>query len=239
MFLDESGVHWDDPSQDYPVFVLGGVIMSVDYAKTTVERELAALKTRHFGDPGVVLHTSEIIRNQGAFVVLKDSAKRDAFFTDLNALMRGFDYKVVACAIRKPDYASRYGAAALDPYACCLGVLVERFCYETARGAKPGWVVAECRRPDLDQQLMNVWGDLKKKGTGFVEATEIRAKVQELLYRWKSENIAGLQLADLVVSPIGRHVMGKPDREDWSIVESKFRRGNGGGYMGYGLVVLP
>ena len=238
MFLDESGVHWDEPNGDYPVFVLGGVITGVDYAKTTIEDELAKLKTKHFGDPKVILHTSDIIRNRGPFEVLEDATRRDAFFSDLNDLMRRLDYKVVACAIRKTAYAQRYGAVALDPYECCLGVLVERFCYEISQWGRPGWIVAECRRPDLDAQLLRSWGELRTNGTAFVRAPEITAKIQDLLYRWKTDNIGGLQLADLVVSPIGRHILGKPDREDWAIVESKFRSRNGG-YAGCGLVVLP
>ena len=56
-----------------------------------------------------------------------------------------------------------------------------------------------------------------------------------------------LGLADLelvatehwVVTPIGRHVLGKPDREDYAIVESKIRRAPSGRIDGYGLMVLP
>jgi hypothetical protein len=60
------------------------------------------------------------------------------------------------------------------------------------------------------------------------------------MLRDKHLNVAGLQLADLVVSPIGRHVMGKPPREDWKIVESKMRRRySHGPYNGTGLIVLP
>jgi hypothetical protein len=55
----------------------------------------------------------------------------------------------------------------------------------------------------------------------------------------KNRNVAGLQLADLVVSPIGRHVLGKPPKEDWRIVESRLRCNRRGDYRGYGLVVLP
>jgi hypothetical protein len=53
----------------------------------------------------------------------------------------------------------------------------------------------------------------------------------------KADNVAGLQLADLVVSPIGRHVLGKLDKEDWTIVQEKFRRGARGQIEGYGLVL--
>lgn len=52
------------------------------------------------------------------------------------------------------------------------------------------------------------------------------------------KNIARLQFADLVVSPIGRFVLGKPVREDFRIVEGKLRR-RGGRYEDEGLMVLP
>ncbi len=46
-------------------------------------------------------------------------------------------------------------------------------------------------------------------------------------------------MVDLVVTPIGRFVQGKPVKEDFRIVEEKFRRGPKGNYEGYGLVILP
>ena len=54
----------------------------------------------------------------------------------------------------------------------------------------------------------------------------------------KGAGIAGLELADLVVSPIGRFVAGRQPREDWEIVESRLRRRRGD-YLGAGLVILP
>ena len=54
----------------------------------------------------------------------------------------------------------------------------------------------------------------------------------------KGAGITGLEMADLVVSPIGRFVAGKPPREDWAIVGSKLRRRRGE-YLGAGLVILP
>jgi len=239
MFLDESGVHWDEPDAEYPVFVLGGVITRVSYAKRVIDAQLADLKTRHFGDPNVVLHTADIVRNRGPFVVLKDAAKREAFFDDLNGVMRALDYKVVACAIKKVPYRERYGGAALDPYERSLSLLVERFCYEIGGAGERGWIVAECRRPDLDRRLLEVWDGLRANGTYFVTGADVRCRIQDLLYREKARNIGGLQLADLVVSPIGRYVIGKMPQEDFRIVESKFRRLSGEDYRGCGLIVLP
>lgn len=81
--------------------------------------------------------------------------------------------------------------------------------------------------------------NLKIQGTRYLKARDIEDRVLGLSLRAKKNNIAGLQLADLVVTPIGRHVMGKPDKEDWRIVVEKFRRNQRGVLEGYGLVVLP
>ena len=53
------------------------------------------------------------------------------------------------------------------------------------------------------------------------------------------ENVAGLQLADLVVSPIGRHVIGKVDKEDWRIIEGKLLNAMGGAGGNCGLIRVP
>jgi hypothetical protein len=45
-----------------------------------------------------------------------------------------------------------------------------------------------------------------------MSAREITQRIVGLNLRAKSENIAGLQLADLAVNPIGRHVLGAPDK---------------------------
>lgn len=240
LFLDESGDHsLSKIDSSYPVFVLGGVIVDRDYAETTLTNELTDLKLAHFGRSDIVLHTADIARNRNGFESLVDSRKRERFYADLNSLMRRWNYKVVACAIRKEAHLLRYGIAALDPYMLSLDLLVERFCLEIGSGNAGGLIVAEKRDATLDRQLELGWLNLKIQGTRYLQATDIDRRITGLNLRAKSDNLAGLQLADLVVSPIGRHVLGKPDREDWRIVERKFRRSRQGLVDGYGLVVLP
>jgi hypothetical protein len=153
--------------------------------------------------------------------------------------MRRLDHTVVACAVRKDEHLARYGVAALDPYMLSLDVLVERFCFEIGWVSAGGVIVAERRDPTLDRELDLAWLNLKIQGTRYVQAKHIEDRIIGLNLRAKRDNIAGLQLADLVVSPVGRHVLGKPDKEDWEIVRDKLQRGSTGRTEGSGLVVLP
>ncbi len=240
LFLDESGDHnlaVIDPQ--YPLFVLGGIIVDKGYAEGPMTDAVRAFKHRLFGRDDIILHTADITRNRNGFEAMKNAAFRERFYAELNELMRSLDYKVVACAIRKDEHIARYGVAALDPYLLSLDLLVERFAFDVGNVSGGGLIVAERRDPTLDHELELAWLNLKIQGTRFQQAKDIEKRILAMNLRAKSENIVGLQLADLVVTPIGRHVLGKPSKEDFEIVRSKLRRSRTGVVEGYGLVVLP
>jgi hypothetical protein len=240
LYLDESGDHElkrIDPR--YPVFVLGGVIVDRDYVRSTLNGHLRHLKETFFDDPNIILHTADIVRSKNGFEALEDRDLREKFYAALNELMRSLEYKVVACAINKTELVAQYGDNAEDPYMYSLHILVERFCKELGDCTDGGIIFAEKRGESLDHLLLTAWEDIKNSGTIFARGRIIDQRIVDLSLKDKNLNIAGLQLADLVVSPIGRKVMGKTTREDWEIVESKFRCRPSGDYKGYGLVIRP
>jgi hypothetical protein len=241
LFLDESGdrsLSVIDPQ--YPVFVLGGVIVDADCTATVMHAAVRQSKAEVLGHPGITLHTADIVRQRGPFASLVDPGRRRLFRDRLNGLMRDLDYVVVACAIRKDAHLAAYGAAALDPYVPSLNVLVERFCFTLADAGetRPGVIVAERRDRVLDSSLVAAWRHILERGTSYLRPATIRERVAGLRLEDKRASLAGLELADLVVSPIGRFVAGRPPREDWTIIESKLRRRKGS-YLGAGLVILP
>lgn len=239
MFLDESGNHaLTTVDVQYPVFVLGGIIMQLDYAEQVVEPRIRRFKDDLFGRDDICLHTADIVRNKNGFERLMEPAFRQRFYDELNNLMRELDYTVVACAIKKDAHLARYGMAAVDPYLLSLDILVERFCFEIGNIPNGGVIYAEKRSPVLDRELDIAWLNLRVQGTESIQASTVNGRITNLHTVSKEANVAGLQLADLVVSPIGRFVLGKPTKEDWTTIESKFRR-RGGSFLGAGLVVLP
>jgi hypothetical protein len=201
LFLDESGDHSltkIDPQ--YPVFVLCGLIMDDDYHDTAATEALNALKQKLFGKTDIVLHTADFTRNAPGFEAMADEGFRKGFFVELQGLIRALNFKIVACVIHKHPHLEKYGLKAVDPYMLSLSILVERFVFET--GAKGGSIVAESRGETLDNALDLAFLDLKIGGTEYVSAKKIRGRVHSFSIKEKKENIAGLQLADIVATPI-------------------------------------
>lgn len=244
MYLDESGDHnLNKINPIYPVFVLGGVIVDRAYAREVIAPALRDFKLRHFGRDDIILHTVDMGKGRGDYHFLADPIKRTDFYVDLNAVLEELDYKVVACVIKKLDYVQRYRSWAADPYHYSLEILVERFCKELGDEVDGGFICAEARNPGVDKELMAAWNELLANGmgTGYTNSAQIDAKIVGLDLKDKKPNIAGLQLADLVITPIGRHLVGmptKPNEVQWSVVEKKLRR-VGETYWGRGLVIRP
>jgi len=240
LFLDESGSHdlkRIDP--EYPVFVLGGVIIEGEPALAAAETAIAGLKATHLADPDVILHTADIVRNRGPFACLANPSSRKWFLDDLTAIMAALDFKVVVCAIRKDRHIEAYGPLAVDPYLLSLGIVVERFCFELGASRAGGSIVVERRGGQLDRELLVAWHALLVGGTRYVRPGTIARRIGTFELKPKSANDAGLQLADLVLSPLARWILGKRSGEDTRVVQAKLRRGPDGRWEGAGLVVLP
>ncbi len=240
LFLDESGDHnLRKIDKTYPLFVLGGIIMDKDYAETVLSEKIKQFKKKLFGTDQILLHTADISRNRKGFESLINPIKRREFYYELNKLMREAQYSVIACVVHKEEHLAEYGVAALDPYLLSLDIIVEQFCIDIGEQENEGFIIAESRDSTLDHQLELAWLNLKIQGTKLIKANQIQKRIKGLELSDKRACLAGLELADLVVSPIGRALLNKSTKEDYQIIESKFRRDRDGEVAGYGLICLP
>jgi len=239
LYLDESGEH--NPSAnsvDYPIFVLGGIIADKDYADGPLTDALDDFKRQWLGQTDIPLHTADIAHNRKGFEALGDAGIRKQFYEQLNTLMRGLQYSVVACVIRKGTSAFRQFSSR-DLYLACFEAVLELFCQEVGNVRDGGMIIAESRSSRrLNLALEREWSNLKVNGIGHTPGKVIADQIMALNLRPKRDNIAGLQMADLVVSPIGRHLLAKPESELWPVVASKLRHNSLGQTAGHGLVVL-
>ncbi len=245
LFLDETGDHsLTKIDAQYPVFALCGVIMDEQYHQNIATARLDAFKKGLFGTNKIVLHTADFTRNKEGFEAMCQHEFRIRFFAGLQELIAGLDFKTVACVVKKHEHLKKYGLNALDPYLLSLSVLVERFIFEC--GSAGGAIVAEARDATLNNALELAFLDLKISGTTFIPATKIKRRIHNFAIREKRDNTAGLQVADVVATPIGRHTLGKTTYPSYcehgdffSVVEAKFRQTWDGKTEGMGLIVLP
>jgi hypothetical protein len=245
LFLDETGDHsLTKIDAQYPVFGLCGIIAEETYHDTVLTDRLNAFKIALFGNRDIILHTADFTRNQRGFENMVDHDFRVRFFVELEKLIAELDFKIIACVVKKEDHLLKHGLRAIDPYLLSLSLLVERFIFEC--GSQGGTIIAESRDPTLNNTLELAFLDLKIRGTDYIPANKIQKRIRSFAIHEKQENIAGLQLADVVATPIGRHSIGKPtypaycSRGDFfSVLKGKFRQDATGKIDGLGLIVLP
>jgi hypothetical protein len=248
MFIDESGDHNLDPKKidsSYPIFVLTGCIFDEDYYKKTVVPAFKKLKKDFFGDSNIILHTAEMIRpsksKEKRFMKLAQKEFRVKFYDSLNKLLDQTRFALAVCVIKKHDQWEEYGISALDPYLLSFNSLLNRFTFQI-QSPEHGIIVAEKRGGALDNQLDIAWLNAKVSGTNLVRGKEIKERIENLKMFSKLENDIGLQIADLIASPIGRIVQGlkkKPGHEiDFDIIKKKLI-GKNEKDKDYGLTIFP
>jgi hypothetical protein len=172
---------------------------------------------------------------------MKEKSFCENFYKKLNELIASLEIKIVACAVKKEMHFAKYGMEAIDPYHLSLNVLVERFCFEIEGGSSDsnGLIIAEKRNSDLDRQLDLAWLNLKISGTKYKKAAEIDRAISNLNLRSKYDNLAGLEIADAVVTPIARAILKRKSRVSLEVIKDKMRKNHLGKVSGFGLVILP
>lgn len=237
MFLDESGDNnLRNIIHDYPIFVLGGIIAEEQHYNRTIRPSVIQFKDNFFGS-GIILHTREIKRNIGRFSILKDSVTRKKFYQDINLLIDQENFYTIAGIIDKQQFVSRY-IDPYDPYRLLLEFLLERFFLFLQGNNARGDVVVESRGAHLDTQIKVAFDNLLKKGNKYIKNFALYINTPLQIEKKAPDNI-GLQIADLVVTPIGRNFLKKkPYIIEYSTIEHKFLR-NSGRYKGIGLKIFP
>lgn len=239
MFLDESGDHsLDKIDLSYPMFVLAGCIFDFDYYSTVAEPKINDLKIKHFGKIDVILRSYDIRKQKGSFSCLVDRKKREAFYADLNDLVRSLDFKIIAAGINKLQLKSLYHEPD-NPYNLCLQFILERAVMFLGRSSDKLIFRIESRETHNDRKLAEVYEKFRLVDHQYFKKEEIQSKFVDFSFNQKSQNIAGHQIADLMAYPIGVSILdNKRENSAFDIVRTKFHSKNGT-YQNYGLKLFP
>jgi hypothetical protein len=208
IYVDEVG-NPDLESSDNPnhrFLSLTGVICDLDYVANVLQPEMEDFKRRFFGahpDDPVIFHRKELLNAKPPFQALKDQTVRQQFDEELLRLLGHWDYTVISVCIDKKKHKETYSTWRYDPYHYCLAVLLERFTIFLRRRNTRGDMLAESRGGREDRRLKDSFARLWERGTDYMEAAQFQQALtsKQLKVKTKANNIAGLQVADLIAHP--------------------------------------
>lgn len=256
MYVDEVGNHDLAASQDpnHRYLSLTGVILSVPEDEERLKPAFETLKESFFGAEGgraVVLHRKELLNKNRPFQSLRDAELCARFDGELLDLLNTLDFAVVTAVIDKLAHLERYKLWHYHPYHYCQEILVERFVMWLKRRNGVGRVFGESRGRREDKQLKKAFRAIHQRGSRFVHAGLIQSRFthEDITLLRKTDNVAGLQLADLIAHPsfkvacarqvgseLPKNFGGKIGR---ILLESKYDRNQAQKLDGYGLKWLP
>lgn len=191
------------------------------------------------------------MRKEGPFSVLQNQDVLQSFNDQLINLITHLPYRVITVTIDKQEHLKRYGTWHFDPYHYCLRCIVERYVLYLNQHGFVGDVVVESRYKDVDKKLKASYQRIFESGTEHLPAKLIQRclTTKEIKLSPKSENVAGVQMADLLAYPCSRAMrhsklgVEPPDDFGTKIVrildEKKYRRSKQGVIDGYGKKWLP
>ncbi len=256
LYVDEVGNSDLGASQDpnHRYLSLTGIIFELGYVDTTVFPAIEELKRNYFGshpDEPIILHRKELVNKKPPFDGLQDHEVEQAFNRDLLDLLSRLDYVVITTVIDKLEHQQRYQVWRFDPYHYCLTTLVERYVLWLKRKNSVGDVMAESRGGKEDRRLKDSFERVYSRGSDFMKPEEFAEWLtsRQLKVKPKGNNIAGLQLADLIAHPSFRATLlrhnGQPlptnfGRQIAEILEAgKYNRSRQGEIEGWGRKWLP
>lgn len=237
VFADESGDHGlARINPDYPVFVLSCCIFGKEDYVDRVCPALQGFKMRWWPHDAVVLHSAQIKRREPPFGFLQEKDRRERFMTDLTRTLNEMPFVLVAGVIHKERLKQRYPTPD-NPYALALKYCMGQV-YSYVRDHEPEselHFLVE-RRGKLED------ADLKRAFRSACEGDSQCGRMLGLSIELvdKKANLPGLQVADLVSTPIGRYVH-RPEQPNraFEMIRKKFQRSSAGEHRGWGFEVLP
>lgn len=208
MYVDECG-NPDLESSDNPIhrfLSLTGVIIDLAYVSSTLYGQIESLKSKYFGshpDDPIILHRKEMVNAKHPFELLRDKKLRKQFDAELLNFLESWEYTVVTVCIDKQAHKEAYKVWRYEPYHYCLALLLERYAIFLEQRQAQGDVMAESRGGKEDRKLKDSFSRLRKAGTEYVTPERFQKVLtsKQLKVKPKTNNISGLQIADIIAHP--------------------------------------
>jgi hypothetical protein len=188
---------------------LTGCIFKLDYYRDQFGSTMESFK-RDFFDPDerIVLHAKDIMQKSGPFHVLQNEDVCERFNAGLLDIIANAQYTVINVVLDKKNHRERY-VEAWHPYHYCLANMLMRYCFFLGRHRAKGDVMAESRGATEDMALKTAYARLFANGNQLQSGAFFQQHLtsKEIKIKPKINNVAGLQLADMLAHPLKKYTL--------------------------------
>lgn len=235
VFADESGDHvLDVRNEQFPIFVLAFCVFEKDHYCNMVLPEFNKFKLKYFNDLSTIFHERDIRKAINDFSFLVNSEIRERFFNDLNELIEKINFTIISAVIDKRKLTEKYITPG-NPYSIAMKLCTERLLYfmNNRSNLGPTTISFETRGRAEDNALeLSFLREVNSRISDYKNNFSIK-------FMDKRANNCGLQLADLIARPIGRHILNvaQPNRA-FDVIKTKLYSKNDK-IEGIGLKLFP
>lgn len=210
VYVDESGDHGlgDNIDNSYPMFVLAFCIFSISEYTQNIVPTILNFKFKYFGHDMVVLHEREIRKSEKPFDILMDRVVREEFVVDLSSIVTDSKFHIVSATVNKEDFKRNKETTILNLYHLAMKSCLEELVHflSDRNVLNRTFIVFEERGKNEDRDLELEFRRVK-------DEVFMSGRDCEIMFASKKVNSCGLQMADLVARPIGRHLL-NPDQSN-------------------------
>lgn len=249
LYLDETSTHTNNSQR---VFSVAGVIIKkADIPQS--EAGLNAIKNIVWaGEPNpssIVLHEKDVkdahLKNRHLvkphYRRFKNNQNRQQLYDEMRKLFNTGLFTIVGACVVEDELKSHYHAdITTDQYLIAMQILIENFCHFLQVNNGIGEIILESRESQ-DKIVRMHFSQIMALGTMYITPYAVQERISSIRFVEKTQNLAGLQIADFVPNPFARNAGNKTQYQFSLYNDLKRWRYDGGIHKRYryGVKYLP
>lgn len=173
--------------------------------------------------------------------IFRNKQKVVLLYNELSKLFKNTDILALGVCLDKKVLYSCYGESELNnQLTIAIQLLLEHYCQFLIKNKAIGGICYEAMQPEQNTKIQQRIYELKALGTLYYAPKTIQNHLKQIQFVAKTDNFAGLQLADFVPNTLGRYAARmKPKNRDFAKnVRSKLYDGGIGGKYKFGFKIL-
>ncbi len=256
LYLDESESFSNEAT--YRSFSIAGVAIEEKYHDTIVVNQLNVLKSSIWNDlpnpHSLIFHEKDIryasnpcnkytLKNiKPEYRRFKNGNNMKKLYNGLNNIIDNRNITIIGTGINQHELYTSYPKDLIpDRSFIALQIILENFCHFLKKNNAKGKIVYESVGYTEDRNMRMRYHQIKAMGSIYINPHSMQELLIGIDFYKKSENVAGLQIADFVPNDIVRSVLAKKQHKYNVNNAIKKQRYNGGIQRKdkFGIKILP